>query len=116
VNPALAIFVVLLATGGALAQKKDTASSQFPARELLTRSWRIPPGFLPKAEDNSTAQKHDPTALNNQADASEFLVASGVTFPEGAFARYYPDANTLLIRNTAVNLDLAEVFPFSLSL
>lgn len=108
-NPASAILAVLFVTGGALAQQEDTASPQTPVRELLTRSWRVPPGFFPTTEGHSSPNENNPAALNDQADAAGFLTLSGVTFPEGAFARYFPDANTLLIRNTEGNLDLVEM-------
>jgi general secretion pathway protein D len=84
--------------------------------EMISRSFRVPPDFLSSAGDAAApdAGAADPFSekpatgglLPKRRGAREILEASGVSFPEGASANFNAASNTLLVRNTAVNLDL----------
>ena len=86
--------------------------------ELVSRSYRVPPDFLSSAGDGASndAKAEDPFSekpaegglLARRRGAKELLEASGVTFPDGASAVFNAASNTLLVRNTMVNLDLID--------
>jgi general secretion pathway protein D len=87
---------------------------------LITRSYRVPPGFLENAPAGPAAgaAPADPFAAPAGAagaggftglqirrlGAREFLEGRGVPFPEGASASYVSAANLLVVTNTAENL------------
>jgi general secretion pathway protein D len=90
---------------------------------LITRSYRVPPGFLENAPAGAApaAAPADPFAAAgpgsapgfaglqiHRMGAREFLEQRGVTFPEGASASYTPGANLLIVLNTAENLTLVD--------
>ena len=84
--------------------------------DMMSRSFRVPPDFLSSAGDAAApdAAAADPFSskpateglLPKRRGAREILEASGVTFPEGASANFNAATNTLIVRNTAANLDL----------
>ncbi len=59
---------------------------------LMTKEYRMPPGFIPKTASNAKA----------------FLESMGVTFPQGASASYIATSSRLIVRNTRANLDLID--------
>lgn len=59
---------------------------------LVTKEYRMPPGFLPESSPNAKA----------------FLEAQGIGFPEGASASFARPRNVLIVRNTQANLDLID--------
>jgi hypothetical protein len=69
-----------------------------PEEDLMTRTFRVPP------------QPHFLNLLSATAGqpVEDALKANGVMFHEGSMATYFPNRNTLLIRNTPTNLDLVE--------
>ncbi|RBP39140.1 beta-lactamase regulating signal transducer with metallopeptidase domain [Roseimicrobium gellanilyticum] len=93
------------------AAEKDAASPSFKtaAKELYTRTFRVPPDFLTwiqeqGPQDNPARgeeKKPKPTAV-------VLLKQLGVPFPEGASATFVPSTSQLIARNTADNLDLIE--------
>ncbi len=83
---------------------------------LVERSFTVPPHFFDAAKDESAGVEDDED--DAFADSSskvavrrvnpvQALKAMGITFPEGATARYAPSTRTLHVRNTAHNI--AEV-------
>lgn len=87
------------------------------ATDMLSRTFRVPPDFLSTAGDAGTPEaaadpfSDKPAAgglLPKRRGAREILESSGVTFPEGASANFNAATNTLLVRNTAANLDLVS--------
>ena len=84
---------------------------------LSSRSFRVPPNFLTSA---SAQQKEgDGDIFNSDSNdeggkiptkisITDFLKQNGVSFPDGAAATYTPSTNTLLVRNTADNIDLVD--------
>jgi hypothetical protein len=58
---------------------------------LLAKRWFVPPGFVKDGDE-----------------AQAFLERNGISFPEGAFAKYFPTKNILLFRNTQANIELVE--------
>ena len=88
--------------------------------ELISRSFRVPPDFLSTAGDNATSggAQADPFGekpaaaglLPKRRGAREILESTGVTFPEGASANFNAASNTLMVRNTATNVDLISQF------
>ncbi len=86
--------------------------------ELLTKEYRVPPGFIPA--NSAGADASAPTAGSNNAselaerrvpgrkDATAFLKAEGVPFPPDSFAQYVPAGSKLFVRNTQSALDLID--------
>lgn len=84
--------------------------------ELLTKEYRVPPGFIPS---NSGAPEDAPAIagsapnikdarITGKTNANEFLKSQGVPFPAGAFAQYVPAGSKLIVRNTQNALDLID--------
>jgi len=86
--------------------------------ELLTKEYRVPPGFIPAnaagASDSKTPVAGKPADTMNQQrvpggkNAEEFLKGEGVPFPPGSFAQYVPAGSKLFVRNTQSALDLID--------
>jgi len=88
--------------------------------EMFTRSYKVAPDVLARlAEDkDSGAAAGDPFAANlpaspdakkkAQPSARDLLIEQGISFPEGATASYDAASSTIVVRNTAANLDLTE--------
>jgi len=86
--------------------------------ELLTKEYRVPPGFIPASTagaDTSLPTPGKPAdALKDQRikggkDAQEFLKSQGVPFPPDSFAQYVPAGSKLFVRNTQGALDLIDI-------
>lgn len=85
------------------------------ATEMVSRTFRVPADFLTTAGNATGATPSaDPFAekpagaglLPRRRGVMEILKEQGVTFPEGASASLNMATNTLLVRNTAVNVDM----------
>ena len=86
--------------------------------ELLTKEYRVPPGFIPPNAPGTdasipTAGSSSAEALGNQRipggkNAEAFLKGEGVGFPPGSFAQYVPAGSKLFVRNTQSALDLID--------
>ncbi|MCP5534900.1 MAG: hypothetical protein H7A51_01565 [Akkermansiaceae bacterium] len=84
--------------------------------QLISKTFRVPPNFLQSAavsgkEDNENPfgeDDNDEGKLPTQMSITDFLKQSGVSFPDGASATYTPSNNTLIVRNTADNIDLVD--------
>ena len=86
--------------------------------ELLTKEYRVPPGFIPANAANAagksapvagkTADAMTEVRVKGGKDAQEFLKGEGVPFPPGAFAQYVPAGSKLFVRNTQNALDLID--------
>lgn len=84
--------------------------------ELLTKEYRVPPGFIPAnsgATESTTPVAGAGPSLNDarltgRSDALQFLKDQGVPFPTGAFAQYVPAGSKLFVRNTQSALDLID--------
>lgn len=84
--------------------------------ELLTKEYRVPPGFIPA--DSGAADATGPVAgpgpdlkkdrITGSKNALEFLKSQGVPFPSGSFAQYVPAGSKLMVRNTQNALDLID--------
>lgn len=87
---------------------------------LITKVVSVPPGFLSGLSDKGgdTAEvdpfaDSSPSSSNlviRRVDPQEALKAMGITFPDGAVARYNADSSSLFIRNTPKNIQLIEDF------
>lgn len=87
---------------------------------LISKSYRVPPGFLQNASPDAAAPgaaPPDPFGTTNPAfeglkirrlGAREFLEQRGIAFPEGAAASYNPGTNILFVRTTAENLAIVD--------
>ncbi|MDQ3622090.1 MAG: type II and III secretion system protein [Verrucomicrobiota bacterium] len=90
---------------------------------LLTKEYKVPPGFISRAAEGGGAPAGDAlaaaggtttdvtrggTGISARRDAKDFLMASGVTFPPGATATYFSVSSRLVVRNTQENLDLID--------
>ena len=86
-----------------------------------TKEFKVRPGFINRIAGgggDAAAGGLTPTAtadatkggssIAGRMDAKEFLIASGVTFPQGATATYLASSSRLVVRNTAENLDLIQ--------
>lgn len=84
--------------------------------ELLTKEYRVPPGFIPAntgSADGAAPTAGGPQNINTARivggkDALDFLKSQGVPFPTGAFAQYVPAGSKLIVRNTQNALDLID--------
>lgn len=89
-------------------------------KELITRTYRVPPGFLSNAAVSSApAAAADPfaqgqgaqaasTSIARRMGAKEFLESRGVTIAEGGSATYIASTNTLTVRTDVKNIELVE--------
>lgn len=84
---------------------------------IQRRSFRVPPTFMQDAAGQAT-DSSDPFAddsssrqtLSARVTAKEFLTQLGVSFPDGASAKYIPGTSTLMVSNTAHNIDLIDQY------
>lgn len=85
--------------------------------ELTTRTFKVPPDFLSadSVGNAANAATADPFADSpgegltaTRLTAEEKLRSMGVSFPEGATATFSGASSTLLVRNTASNLDFVQ--------
>jgi general secretion pathway protein D len=89
--------------------------------DLFTRNFRVPPDFLSKLGGGGGADgdvADDPFAdgagagttrtLAPRRSEMELLKENGVSFPDGASAKFFAGSSTLLVRNTPTNLDLID--------
>ncbi len=80
---------------------------------LVERSFAVPPHFFDGAGDNAAEEEDEDDAFASSSvsvrrvNPVQALKGMGISFPEGATARYAPSTRTLHVRNTAHNL--AEV-------
>lgn len=86
------------------------------ATEMVSRTFRVPADFLttagnataaaPAAADPFAEKPEGTGLLSKRRGVMEILKEQGVTFPEGAAASLNLATNTLLVRNTAANVDM----------
>ena len=88
--------------------------------ELFTKQWRIrpsvisstpvaPAGGAPAGGGGLGAPPADAGAgTAGASSARDWLMASGVSFPQGSVAMYSKASSTLIVKNTQDNLDLVE--------
>ncbi len=88
---------------------------------LISKTYRVPPDFIQTAETGPGAPGAAPadpfatapaagtsTLTVRRMGAKEFLESRGITFGEGASASYSASTSTLIVRNTAANIDLID--------
>ncbi|MDB6074325.1 MAG: hypothetical protein JWO89_1965, partial [Verrucomicrobiaceae bacterium] len=92
---------------------------------LITKSYKVPPDFIqtaavdaaagaPGAAADPFAKQGAPTGVANglqvrRMGAREFLEGRGVAFPEGASASFSGGSSTLIVRNTADNVNMVDM-------
>ncbi len=85
--------------------------------DLVTKKYRVPPGFIPAAPSGATEVAPSPGAprsevtesrIGTRTNALEYLQSQGVSFPSGAFAQYVPASSELIVRNTPDAIDLID--------
>jgi general secretion pathway protein D len=86
------------------------------ATEMVSRTFRVPADFLatagsatsaaPATEDPFGEKPAGTGLLSRRRGVMEIFKEQGVTFPEGASASLNTATNTLLVRNTAANVDI----------
>jgi general secretion pathway protein D len=84
--------------------------------DLVTKKYRVPPGFIPAAPVAGAEIPAPGTArdevleprIGSRTNALEYLQSQGVTFPSGAFAQYVPVSSELIVRNTPDAIDLID--------
>ncbi|MFT5881911.1 MAG: general secretion pathway protein D [Crocinitomicaceae bacterium] len=82
------------------------------------RTFRVPPTFMLDAASQAATGNDDPFAedagsngaLSARVSAKDFLEKMGVTFPEGATAKYIHGTGSLMVSNTLQNIDLIEQY------
>jgi general secretion pathway protein D len=87
-----------------------------PIDSLVTKEYRVPPGFIPPTPPDEATQGFTPRgqvatrgpAITNRINAQKFLEESGVTFPPGASASFIPTGSKLIVRNTPDNIELID--------
>jgi len=84
---------------------------------ILSRTFRVPPNFLSSTSAQKTENSGDifgsdssnsEGLLPTRISITEFLKQSGISFPEGASASYTASTNSLIVRNSAQNIDLVD--------
>ena len=84
---------------------------------LLSRTFHVPPTFLSSASAKKSddaenifdsSSDNSEGLLTSRISITDFLKNNGVSFPDGTSASYSAASNTLIIRNTASNIDLVE--------
>jgi general secretion pathway protein D len=99
------------------------------SNDLLTKQYRVPPGFISGSLNASTSALNQPATksaqttgtakdtqestggrlLVNREGAKEFLESQGVSFTvPGSSANFLPQSSRLIVRNTADNLELVD--------
>jgi general secretion pathway protein D len=85
--------------------------------ELVTKEYRVPPGFIPTDAAGSETTAPAPGGISldanvrqigSRTDAKTYLSNSGVPFPTGSFAQYVPAGSKLIVRNTPDAIDLVD--------
>ncbi|HMJ04794.1 MAG TPA: Amuc_1098 family type IV pilus outer membrane protein, partial [Chthoniobacterales bacterium] len=99
--------------------------------EMLTKEYRVPPGFISGTLNPGTGQLDQPAGvaaapgapagtgkdtqestgghqLVTRETAKDLLTSQGVTFPPGASAIFLPQNSRLIVRNTPDNLELID--------
>ncbi len=79
---------------------------------LVERSFTVPPHFFDGAGDDAADEDEEedefasasPRVSVRRVNPVQALKAMGISFPEGATARYAPSTRTLHVRNTAHNI------------
>lgn len=87
-----------------------------PTETLITKEYRVPPGFIPISAPEETGGFGTPRGevqtpgpgIQSRQDAKKFLEENGITFPKGATARYIPVGSKLVVKNTPDNIDLID--------
>ena len=85
--------------------------------ELLTKEYRVAPGFIPAnsgASDSAlpragATQNLGEVRIRGRIDALSFLKEQGVPFPTGSSAQYVAAGSKLIVRNTQNALDLIDI-------
>jgi general secretion pathway protein D len=99
------------------------------SNDLLTKQYRVPPGFISGSLNASGSTLNQPANKNpqttgtakdtqestggrllvNREGAKEFLESQGVSFSvPGSSANFLPQSSRLIVRNTADNLELVD--------
>ncbi len=85
--------------------------------ELVTKEYRVPPGFIPASVGETTASGPTPgnapsgdanTRITGRRNATQYFTEQGVPFPTGAFAQYIASGSKLIVRNTQAAVDLID--------
>ncbi|MFL6529043.1 MAG: Amuc_1098 family type IV pilus outer membrane protein [Chthoniobacterales bacterium] len=97
------------------------------SQELVTKEYRVPPGFIQSTVTGGTGALNAPAAatggrgtangtvestagqqLVKREGAKEYLEGQGVPFGPGASANFLPQSSRLIVRNTPDNLELVD--------
>jgi len=85
--------------------------------ELVTKEYRVPPGFIPASSGESVPSGPLPggqatgdanTRITGRRNATQYFTEQGVPFPTGAFAQYIASGSKLIVRNTQAAVDLID--------
>ena len=85
--------------------------------DLVTKKYRVPPGFIPTSASTgtdiipapgATRSEVTETRIGSRTNALDYLQSQGVSFPSGAFAQYVPASSELIVRNTPDAIDLID--------
>jgi len=85
--------------------------------ELVTKEYRVPPGFIPASAGESVPSGPLPggqaagdanTRITGRRNATQYFTEQGVPFPTGAFAQYIASGSKLIVRNTQAAVDLID--------
>jgi general secretion pathway protein D len=85
--------------------------------ELVTKEYRVPPGFIPASAGESVSSAPLPggqpagdanTRITGRRNATQYFTEQGVPFPTGAFAQYVASGSKLIVRNTQAAVDLID--------
>lgn len=125
--PLTAIFDYIADQTGTKWRQDDTAvifsALKSSNDTMISRTFRVPPTFLAGSSASSSDSAEDIFGNNgnNQAgklaetiSAKAYLIKNGIPFPDGATAKYISSSSSLIVRNTARNMDaVAEIVSIS---
>ncbi len=125
--PAQQVLDYICESAGLRARVDQFAVSLLPLsgvedESVYTRTFQVPPSFPDLISGNENGggggAAADPFAIGGGDDGGssftsrppikDLLEEAGVSFPDSASARFVPSNSTLIVRNTATNLDIIE--------
>lgn len=93
------------------------SSLEGASSEMISKTFRVPPTFLSGTSSSSSdsaesifGSDNDNTEgkLAERISAKDYLMKNGIPFPDGATAKYLSSINSLIVKNTAKNIEAIE--------
>lgn len=82
-----------------------------PTDTLITKEWKVPPGFLSNAPTAGAADQVTGSLRGDggkRIEARDYLMAAGAKFPPGSSAVFLPGRSVLIVKGIQEDLDLID--------